>query len=255
MAATTTQAGSTRGRTALAAVAAFACLVGGIAALGGSEQADGARAKEIGKTKKAPKPSCPTPSGSNVPARKQCQAFGEVTGFQIAGDGKNGLMKAPSDGEIVGWAVDLSRPSRDEQRFFEDVLGNRGFNGQPSGRLSLLTRANNKGRYRLRAQSPAVKLGSLLGRRQYFTLNNPISVRQGWIAAFTSQTWTPNFAHDLQRPGSDNIWRASRTEKRCNSLKDLTERSRPHLDPGSTRVYGCKYNRARVLYWAYFVPD
>jgi hypothetical protein len=255
MAATTTQAGSTRSRSVIAAAVAFACLVAGVVAIGPADVAGGAKAKEIGKTKKTPKASCPSPSGNDFPPKKGCQAFGEVTGFQAHGDGKSGLMKAPADGHIVGWAVELSRPNKGEQKFFEDVLGDRAFDGEPSARLSLLTRANNKKRYRLRAQSPAVKLGSLLGRPQYFTLNNPIEVRKGWISALTSQTWTPNFAHDLPGKADDNLWKASRTENRCNSFKDKTERSRPHLDPGSTRVYGCSYNRARVLYWAYFVAS
>ncbi len=253
MAATTTQAGSTRSRAAIAAAAAFACLAGGVVAIGGSEQADGAKAKEIGKTKKEPKPSCPTPSGNDFPPKKGCQVLGEVTGFQAHADGKKGLMKAPADGHIVGWAVDLSRPNKDEQKFFARKLGDRAFNGEPSARLSLLTRSNNnKKKYRLRAQSPATKLGSLLGRRQYFTLNNPIPVKQGWISALTTQTWVPDFAHDL--PG-DDLWKASRTAKRCDGEANLTKRSRPHQDPGSTRVYGCSYDDARILYWAYFVPS
>jgi hypothetical protein len=251
MAATTTQAGSTRSRSVIAAAGAFACLVAGVVAIGPASDADGARAKEIGKTGSTPKASCPSPSGS-FPARKGCQAFGEVTGFQAHANGKEGLMKTPADGHIVGWAVELARPNKQEQKFFSNVLGDRAFNGQPSARLSLLTRANKK-RYRLRAHSPAVKLGSLLGRTQYFTLNNPIEVNKGWIAALTSQTWVPNFAHDL--PGDGNLWKASRTENRCEGKRNLTKRSRPHLDPGSTRVYGCAYNDARVLYWAYFVKS
>jgi hypothetical protein len=250
MAATTTQAGSNRSRAALAAAGAFACLVGGVLALGSPGEAGGAKATEIGKTKKAPPPSCPTPSG-DFPARKGCQVLGEVTGFQARANGRDGLMKAPADGKIVAWSVDLSRPNKDEQRFFARKLGDRAFNGEPSARLSLITRSKKR-RYRLRAKSPAVKLGSLMGRRQYFTLNKPINVKRGWIAALTTQTWIPNFAHDL--PG-DDLWRASRTAKRCEGKRNLTERSRPHLDVGTTRVYSCGYEDARLLYWAYFVAD
>lgn len=229
--------------------AALGCLLTGALALSSGEEAGAARAKEIGKTKSYPKPSCPTPSGSH-PARAECQVLGEVTGFQISANGKDGLMKVPRDGHIVGWAVDLSRPSKSEQQFFEKVLGDRAFNGSPSARLAMLSKAAGR-KYRLRGQSPVARLGPLLGRRQYFTLNNPIEVKQGWTAALTTQTWVPAFAHDLR---NDDLWRASRESDRCEGFKNLTERSRPHLGKGTVRRYGCTYRDARILYWAYFVP-
>ena len=255
MAATTTQAGSTRSRSVIAAAGAFACLVAGVVAIGPASDADGARAKEIGKTGDTPKPSCPTPDSNNFPPRKACRAYGEVTGFQVRGNGKQGLMKVPADGHIVGWAVDLSRPNKKEQKFFEDVLGDRAFNGQPSARIAFVTHSAKK-KYRLRAQGPNVKLGSLLGRRQYFTLNNPIEVHKGWIAAITSKTWIPNLAHDLPGGKEKNRWRASRRSKFCDDTpqSNLTEKSHPHNKVGSTKVYGCTYDD-RLLYWAYFVKS
>jgi len=251
MAATTTTAGSTRSR--LAAAIAFACLITGAVAIGASAPADAVKPKILGHTKKTPKPSCPTPEQTPFPPRKGCQVFGEVTGFQIRANGKRGLMKAPADGKIVAWSVDLARPDPAERKFFSEVLGDRAFNGAPTARLSILTRAKKR-KFRLRAQSPTQNLKSLLDRRHYFTLNNPISVKKGWIAALTSQTWVPNFAHNL--PG-DDLWRASREPGRCDAppQANLTERSRPHLGVGSTRTYGCSYNDARLLYWAYFVKD
>ncbi len=249
MAATTTQAGSARSRAALAAAGAFACLVGGVLVVGSPGEAGGAKAKEIGKTKNTPKPSCPTPSG-DPPARKECQVVGEVTGFQVRASGKKGLMKIPADGTIVGWSVDLSRPDKGEQNFFEDVLGDRAFNGRPSARIAMLSKAKRK-KFRLRAQGPQVKLSSVLGHQQYYTLNNPLEVKEGWIAAISTKTWVPALAHNL--PGNIR-WKASRPSGRCSSFADLTKHSHPHMKIGTTKPYGCNYD-ARLLYWAYLVKD
>ncbi len=226
--------------------AAFACLIGILVAIAQATPADGANAREIGKTRKAPGPSCPTPSG-NPPARKQCQVIASVTSFQKKADGKQGLMRVPAHGHIVGWAVDLSRPSKGEKESFIDRYNF----GEPSARISMLTRANDKNKYRLRAQTPKVRLKGMYGQLQYLTLRNPIEVQEGWITGLTTDNWAPNFAHDLRAESKQNVWKASRTRKRCAGLNDLL-RSKPHKDPGSTRAYGCEYKDSRVLYWAYF---
>jgi hypothetical protein len=246
MAARTTEAGSARRRFAVAA--AFACLATSLVAVGATSPADAVRAKEIGKTKKSPNPSCPTPNTSDPPAKKICKALGRVTGFQAKGDGRKGLMRIPENGRIVAWGVDLAKPNKEERAFFEAEL-----NGDPRARLAMLTHADKK-KYRLRAQSPEVNLDGLLGRRQYLTLRNPIAVKKGWIAALTTTSWVPNLAHDLAGGKKQNVWKGSRTRKRCTRRKDLLERSRPHKGVGSTRAYGCTYTD-RLLYWAYFVPN
>ena len=249
MAATTTEAGSTRSR--LVAVAAFACLSAGAVAIGSVGSAEAVKPKEIGRTSKHPAPSCPTPSG-DPPAKKICQAFGEVTGFQVQARGEQDLMKVPADGKIVAWAVDTSVPSKAEENFFRNKLGNQGDSSAPSARIALLTHAHET-KFRLRDQGPTQNLNGYLGRKQYFTLRHPIPVKKNWIVALTTQTWVTNFAHDYGK--KDDKWRASRTKKRCEGRKNLIKRSRPHHDPGSTRGYGCTYSDARILYWAYFVKD
>ena len=241
MAATTTQAGSMRSPLRVAAV--LACLIAVLI----TTTALAATAREIGKTRGTPNPSCPTPSG-DAPERRQCEVLGRVTAFQKRADGKKGLMRVPADGHIVGWAVDLSHPDKEERAFFEAELS-----GDPSARLAMLTKADGR-KYRLRAQSPNVGLKGLYGDRQYFTLNNPLEVREGWIAALTTRSWVPNFAHALRAPQKDNVWKASRTRRRCSGRGNLLNRSRPHQDVGSTRSYACTYTDARILYWAYFVP-
>ena len=57
--------------------------------------------------------------------------------------------------------MDLSRPDKEEQKFFEDVLGDPAFNGRPGARIAMLSKAKKK-KFRLRAQSPQIKLSSLL---------------------------------------------------------------------------------------------
>jgi hypothetical protein len=79
----------------------------------------------------------------------------------------------------------------------------------------------------------------------------------------------------MQAPGkkqglsSKNVWRASRQPSRCEAedknndgdftdegeIDNLTKKSHPHYKKGSTRTYGCIYNGAQILYWAYFVPS
>ena len=239
-----------RGATATAFAALALGLIALVALIPASAGAGAGGEKELGKTAKTPPPSCPSPPGNSFPARKGCQALGEVTGFQRRADGKGALFRVPSNGTIVGWSVDLAKPDRKEREFFAEVLGDEALGGDPSARIAMLSKADGR-KYRLRAQSPRMNLSSLLGQRQYFTLNDPIAVQEDWIVALTTPTWIPNFAHDL---GGDDRWRASRGRNRCNGKKNLEDRSKPHSDVGSTRAYACNYNDARLLYWAYFVP-
>jgi hypothetical protein len=228
---------------------AFALLAAAMVLIGATT-AGALKAKQMGKTESTPNPSCPTPSGPHPP-RQECQAFGEVTGFQVEADGKNGLFKVPSDGNIVAWSLDLARPSESEQQFFRTNLGNEGFDGDPTARISLLKRAEGA-KYRLKARSPIVRLQGSLGDPLHVTLNDPIAVREGWIVALTSPTWVPNFAHDIS---AGNRWRASRNPERCSGFENLTELSRPHETIDTRRTYGCTYGNARLLYWAWFVPN
>ncbi len=85
--------------------------VGGVLVVGSPGEAGGAKAKEIGKTKNTPKPSCPTPSG-DPPARKECQVVGEVTGFQVRASGKKGLMKAQRTGRSSAGRSTSRGPTR-----------------------------------------------------------------------------------------------------------------------------------------------
>jgi len=211
----------------------------------------------LGRTAKTPKPNCPTPDGDNVPAEERCQAMGRVTGFQISADSQRALYKVRTPGRIVAWSVDLSRPTKEEQNFFADVLEK---SGPPSARLSILKAKENQ-QFKLVKQSPVVELQPYLGNRPVFTLAEPLKVREGLVVALTTPTWVSNLA-DAGAPDSD-AWRTSREPGQCGTEEndpadeneaDLTKRSRPQQKVGGIRTYACKYTGARILYRAYLAP-
>jgi len=250
-------AGSRSSHLAVALVLS-ACAALALAA-GASFAADAGKAAAtvLGRTAKTPKPNCPTPGGDNVPAAERCQAMGRVTGFQVSADGRRALYKVREPGRIVAWSVDLSRPSKEEQEFFAEVLDK---SGPPSARLSIL-KAKDGGQFKLVKQSPIVQLQPLLGNRPVFTLTDPLRVRPGLVVALTTPTWLSNLA-DAGAAESD-AWRTSRDPGACGTETDdtpeeneadLTTRSRPQQKVGGVRSYACKYSGARILYRAYFAP-
>jgi hypothetical protein len=241
----------TRPRLATIAFAiACACVLAAAVVLADSHVAGAARAAAtvIGQTSSTPNPNCPTPQGDNVPADKACQAMGRVTGFQTMADGRKNPFKVRQQGTIVAWSVDISKPTKKEQNFFEEALSK---SGPPSARLAILKPKDN-GTYKLVKQSPVVELKSVLGNRPVFTLTDPLRVRKGMVVALTTPTWLSNLA-DHGASNSDS-WRASREQGQCLNEQDLLERSRPQQKVGGQRAYGCTYEGARLLYWAFLAP-
>jgi hypothetical protein len=233
---------------AAAAVLAVSLLAGLALADRGSAEAARVKASVLGQTAKTPRPTCPTPRSTAAPPEKSCQAMGRVTGFQISADGVRNPFKVRRPGMIVAWSVDVSKPSKKEQNFFETALSK---SGPPRARLSILKRKED-GPYKLVKQSPVVKMRSSLGSRPVITLADPLRVRKGTIVALTTTSWLSNLA-DFGASDSD-VWRASREEGQCTQEEDLLERSRPQQKVGGTRNYDCTYEGARLLYWAYLVP-
>jgi hypothetical protein len=222
------------------------------------ESASGNSARVLGQVKGGtPPPSCPTPDKDRFPSRKLCLTYASVTGFQAVANGRRGVFKAPANGSIVAWSVDLSKPNKDERQTFTDL-----FDGGPSAQLAVLRKTKGN-KFKLTKQSPRVSLDGSYGERPIFTLNKPLRVRKGVVIGLTTRTWVPNFAHDGRLGSNSDRWRASRGPKRCGNdprksdqqnRNDLLN-SRPHQKQGSTRVYGCTYGNARVLYRAWFVPQ
>jgi hypothetical protein len=225
---------------AVPARSAFAALCVLLVAIGVIATAGAAAPKQLGKTKHSPKPECPG---------DPCFAVGSVTGFQREADGRHGLFRAREDGEIVAFALDLSKPNQSQRSFFGKFFENARFGEEPTARIAVLQQ-RPRGRYRLKRQSPVVELGDLLGQKQYFTLGDPLFIKKGHILALTVPTWASNFAVEVS--SRRNEWRASRQPGECNSNQDI-KNGKPHQQVDTVRRYGCKYD-TRLLYWGFYQP-
>lgn len=267
--------------TRLAAAITLALLLAALWAVLGltAQSASGVAAKVIGQTAKTPKPSCPTPKTPegvpyDGPAFKQCQGVGEISGLQVRADGDFNPYKVPTDGRLVAWGIDLSRPSSAEVGFFTDapasgpdVVSGVGW-GNPSGRISVLKRMK-PGRYKLVKQSPRLPLTEHLGSNPIFTLDKPMKVKAGSLIAITTPTWFSNLAHDEPAAtSSGDVWLASRGAEHCGdsppnaskeeiiaALQDAIDNSKPQQKEGTVRSYRCEYSSARLLYRAFYVPE
>ena len=184
--------------------------------------------------------------------------MGRVTGFQTNADGRHNPFKVREPGSIVAWRIDLSRPDKSEQKFFANALAK---SGPPSARLAIL-KPKGGDKYKLIRQSPVVQLQSSLGSDQIFTLNAPLKVKKGMFVALTTSTWVSDLA-DFGASAGDS-WLTSRDPGRCGTEStdsaaeneaDLKKLSRPQQKVGGKRSYACEYKSARILYWAYFVPN
>jgi hypothetical protein len=208
-------------------------------------------AKVLGKTKHTPPPACPKDTASDP-----CSAVGRVTAFMRIADGERFPFKARRNGKIVAYALDLSRPNKKQRTFFGKVFKSHRFGKAPTARLAVIKQNPHKRqKYKLLRQSPTVNLSGALGRKELFTLDKPLRIRKGQTVALTVPTWVSNFG--LKNVSSaGNQWRASRRKGECNTSKiPIAKKSKPQQKVGSSRRYDCDYTAARLLYWAYYVPD
>ena len=241
-----------------ALVVALACVAFGI------QTAIGATAEQLGKTKDAPNPNCPErtpPPGQQQTAEDLCQVTGQVTGFQKSADGEKGLFKVPEDGQIVAWSVDLADPTKAERRTFGEASETNQYGKAPTAGISIIRRKEGSV-YKLMSSSPLLNVRGFYGEMPVFTLAQPLSVSSGDVVALTTATWLPAFSNRNQT--EDDAWVASRKKEDCKVPKSVPPEDRieyffahtaPHRKAGSERPYECRYDKARILYWAYFVPD
>lgn len=220
----------------------FAVLCAVLVGVAAVSSAGASKAKVLGKTKHTPDPACP---------KRPCEAIGSVTGFQIIADGEKQPFKVEKDGKLVAWAIDLSKPSKSQRQFFGKFFKDDKFGTAPTARIAVIKRVQHRN-YKLKSRSPVVRLGGDLGNRELFTLGKPLSIKQGDTVALTVPTWASAFANELS--GKNNRWRASRQKGKCLSTHDI-KNGKPQQKVGSIREYGCDYRTARLLYWAYYVPD
>jgi len=234
----------------LRTLAGGSVLLATVVAVGLVGSAGAERAKVLGKTRDNPKPAC----SKKDPG--ECQITGKVTGYQRSVDGKANRFKAPGNGQIVAWSVNLAKPSKQERSIFGEAAKTNAFGEAPTAGISILRKTGNR-KFRLLRASPISRLQSYYGEEPIFTLHTPLRVKKGDIVALTSATWLPAFA--VKGQTRDDVWVASRPKKKCGiNRRDLEyyfKHSRAHRKVGTDRKYACAYNQARLLYHAYFKPD
>jgi len=233
----------------IAALLVAAALLAALAVLGLRVGDAGAvAAKELGRAQEKTKPTCP---------KENCQATGKVSGYQFSVDGERRLFKVPTDGRMVAWSIELANPDKLSQEFFETNLTRKGYGGDPYARIGVLKRVDAKkpNSFKLVKQTPAVNLTNSLGRTPIFTLGKTLKLKKGQIVALSVPTWASNF---VAGDSSSTQWRASRDSDKCDlspGHDDNREATKPQMNVGSVREYGCRYTGERLLYKAYYVPE
>src|SRR5437763_12161517 len=193
-----------------------------------------ARVAELGTTLDQQTAACP----------QDCQAIGQVSGFQI----QMGTRKLPyrlrSYGKVVAFTIKLGKPNADQQNFFNKLFGS-----PPQVMLTVLKPVPKQpNKYILTGASPLYDLQNFFGSEPTFALPRPLTIKPGYIVGLTVPTWAPAFAVNL---ADQMVWRSSRDPKACDDVRqDAAQDVR-----GSTRTYGCVYKTARLLYTVTYIPD
>ncbi|MBA3301853.1 MAG: hypothetical protein H0T15_08280 [Thermoleophilaceae bacterium] len=190
-----------------------------------------ARVVELGSTAAKQTASCPD----------NCQAIGQVTGFQVQQGAAASPFKATRRGKIVAFTMQLGQPNSQQMSFF-----NRLFGGKSQARLTVLKPSEKK--MQLTGQSATFPLERYFGSSPTFVVNPPLTVKRDYVVALTVPTWAPAFAVNL---GQDEAWRSSRDPDKCD---DVRQKAAQEVR-GGQRTYGCLYRTARILYSATMIPD
>jgi hypothetical protein len=194
-----------------------------------------ARVKEVGVDGAAPlqAPGCP----------KNCQAIGQVTGYQSSVGKSKNPYTVKRAGRITAFTIALGKPTKKQTTFFTNLYG-----APPQARLSIL-KVPKKGRnLTLVGQSEVFDLTNYLGSTPTFALERSLPITPKSVVALTVPTWAPAFSVDL---GRTMAWRSSRNENSCNDVRQPAAQQTIN----SVRKYKCFYRTARLLYSATFVPD
>ena len=216
--------------------ATCACALALIAAAPGGADRPAARV-DLGLEPRPPAPVCPA----------NCRVITRVTGFQVLAENgererKNLPFRVPFNGVLTSWTISLAFPTDQQRAFF-----NRGWGSPAKARIGVLQRVPDTSppRYRLVRQTPPRSLAGWFGSTPRFRVRPAIEVKRGQVIALTVPTWAPALAIDIHKR---NRWRASRNPGRCLETEDQ-RRGRSHQVLGS-RIYGCRYETARLLYSA-----
>lgn len=198
------------------------------------------RVAELGTTLDQNTASCPG----------NCQAIGQVSGFQIQQGTRKNPYRLRSYGKVVAFTMKLGKPDASQMSFFNKLFG-----GPPQVMLTVLrpykaARGEKKqpNKYVLTGASPLFDLQSYFGTEPTFALPRPLTIKPGYVVGITVPTWAPAFAVNL---GDDMQWRSSRDAAKCDDVQqDAAQDIR-----GSGRTYGCVYKTARLLYTVTYIPD
>src|SRR5437764_4369376 len=193
-----------------------------------------AKVSELGTTLDQQTAACPD----------NCQAIGQVSGFQIQQEARKLPYRLRSYGKVVAFTIKLGKPNADQQNFFNKLFG-----GPPQVMLTVLKPVPKQpNKYILTGASPLYDLQNFFGSEPTFALPRPLTIKPGYIVGLTVPTWAPAFAVNLD---DQMVWRSSRDPKACDDVRqDAAQTVR-----GSTRTYGCTYKTARLLYTVTYIPD
>lgn len=210
----------------------FVAIVTVLGALVGAAIAWGDHPIELGATSQPPAVSCPD----------NCQAIGQVTGFEVQqGTTKNPFVRKRR-GKVVAFSITLGKPKKSDVDFFNKLFGT-----PPQAQVVVL-KPGTKNRYRVSGISPAFDLTNYFGSTPTFALPRPLTVKPGYVVGLTVPTWAPAFAVNL---GNDEAWRSSRDPKRCDDVQQKAAQ----VTRGQLASYGCIYRTARLMYTVTFIPD
>jgi hypothetical protein len=179
-----------------------------------------------------------------------CQAIGQVSGFQIQQATRKLPYRLRSYGKVVAFTVKLGKPNASQISFFNKLFG-----GPPQIELTVLKpvptvrgQPKTPNKYTLVGASPLFDLTNFFGSEPTFALPRPLTIKPGYIVGITVPTWAPAFAVNL---GDDMQWRSSRDPKSCDDVRQDAAQD----IHGSARTYGCVYKTARLLYTVTYIPD
>jgi hypothetical protein len=189
---------------------------------------------ELGSTTSRPAVSCPT----------NCQAIGQVTGFEA----QQGTTKHPfaptRRGKVVAFSITLGTPKDTDISFFTKLFG-----GDPAAQISVLKPVpKKKQQYVVSGLSDVFQLTPYFGSTPTFALTRPLTVKPGYVVALTVPTWAPAFAVGL---ANDEVWRSSRDPAHCDDVQQKAAQTAR----GKTATYSCLYRTARLMYTVTFIPD
>jgi hypothetical protein len=192
---------------------------------------------ELGQTTTPPAVSCPD----------NCQAVGQVTGFEVQqGTTKNPFVRKRR-GKVVAFSITLGKPKASDAAFFNKLFGS-----PPQAQLVVMKpgpkTSKQKNSWSVTGISPAYNLLPYFGSTPTFALPRPLTVKPGYVVGLTVPTWAPAFAVNL---ANTEAWRSSRDPKHCDDVQQKAAQ----VTRGSTASYTCVYRTARLMYTATFIPD